>query len=58
MCAVGLLVNILYYFDQMKFKLGRALYAIKYVEHFMPQNTLQKINLSYFLCILSYGIIS
>jgi len=43
--------------DQMMFKLSRACYAIRYVKHFMSQDTLRTIYFSYFHSILSYGII-
>ena len=39
------------------FKLGRAYYSIRYVKHFMPQDTINTIYFSYFHSILSYGII-
>jgi len=45
------------YIDQMMFKLGRACYAIRYVKHFMSQDTPRIIYFSYFHSILSYGII-
>jgi len=43
--------------NQMKFKLSRACYAIRYVKHFMSQDTLRKIYFSYFHSILLCGII-
>jgi len=43
--------------DQMMIKLSRACYAIRYVKHFMFQDTLRTIYISYFHSILSYGII-
>jgi len=43
--------------DQIIFKLSRACYAIRYVKHFMFQDTLRTIYFSYFHSILSYGII-
>jgi len=43
--------------DQMMIKLSRAFYAIRYVKHFMSQDTLKKIYFPYFHSILSYGII-
>ena len=43
--------------DQIMIKLSRACYAIRYVKHFMSQNTLRTIYFSYFHSILSYGLI-
>jgi len=43
--------------DQMMIKLSRACYAIRYVTHFMSQDTLRTNYFSYFHSILSYGII-
>ena len=43
--------------NQMMFKLSRACYTIRYVKHFMSQDTLMKIYFSYFHSIVSYGII-
>ena len=43
--------------DQMMFKIGSACYAIRYVKHFMSQDTLRTIYFSYSHSILSYGII-
>jgi hypothetical protein len=43
--------------EQMMFKLRRACYAIRYVKHFMFQDTLRTIYFSYFHAILSFGII-
>jgi hypothetical protein len=43
--------------DQIMFKLGRAWYSIRYVKHFMSQDTIKTIYFSYFQSILSYGII-
>jgi len=43
--------------DQIMFKLSRTCYAIRYVKHFMSQDTLRTIYFSYFHSILSYGII-
>ena len=43
--------------EQMMFKLGRACSAIRYVKHFMSQDTLRTIYFSYFNSILLYGII-
>jgi len=43
--------------DQMMIKLSRVCYAIRYVKHFMSQDTLRKIYFSYFHSILSYDII-
>jgi len=43
--------------DQMMIKLNRACYAIRYVQHFMSQDTLRTIFFSYFHYILLYGII-
>ena len=39
------------------FKLGRACYAISYVQHFMSEDTLRSIYFSHFHSILSYGVI-
>jgi len=39
------------------FKLGRTCYAIKYVKHFMSQDTIRTIYFPCFHSILSYGII-
>jgi len=41
----------------MMIKLGTACYAIRYVNHFMSQDSLRTIYFSYFHSILSYGII-
>jgi len=41
----------------MMIKLSRVCYAIRYVKHFMSQDTLRKIYFSYFHSILSYDII-
>ena len=41
----------------MMFKLSIACYAIRYVKHFMSQDTLRTIYFSYFHSILSYSII-
>ena len=43
--------------DQMMIKLSIACYAIRYVKHFLSQDTLRTIYLSYFHSIQSYGII-
>ena len=43
--------------DQLMFKLGRECYAVRYVKHFMSEDTLRTIYFSYFNSILSYGII-
>ena len=43
--------------DQIMFKLGTACYVIRYVKHFMSQDTLRTIYFSYFHAILLYGII-
>jgi len=43
--------------DQMMIKLSRACYAIRYVKHFMSQDTLRTIYFLHFHSILSYGII-
>jgi len=43
--------------DQMMIKLNRSWYAIRYVKHFMSQDTLRTIYFSYFHSSLSYGII-
>jgi len=43
--------------EQMMFKLSRACYAIRYVKHFISQDTLRTIYFSYFHFILLYGII-
>jgi hypothetical protein len=43
--------------DQMMIKLNRACYAVRYVKHFMAQDTLRIIYFSYFYSILSYGVI-
>ena len=42
--------------DQMMTELSRACYAIRYVKHFMSQETLRTIYFSYFHSTLSYGI--
>jgi len=41
----------------MMIKLSTACYAIRYVKHFMSQDTLRTIYFSHFHSILSYGII-
>ena len=41
----------------MMIKLSTACYAIRYVKHFMSQDTLRTIYFSYFNSILLYGII-
>jgi len=38
-------------------KLRTACYAVRYVKHFMSQDTLRTIHFSYFHSVLSYGII-
>ena len=43
--------------DQMMFKLSTACYAIRYVKHFMSQDTIRTILFSYFHSILSHGTI-
>jgi len=43
--------------DHMMIKLSTACYAIRYVKHFMSQDTLRTIYSSYFHSILLYGII-
>ena len=43
--------------DRMKIELSTAWYAIRYVKHFMSQDTLRIIYFSYFHSILSYGVI-
>jgi hypothetical protein len=43
--------------DQMMIKLSRAWYVIRYVKHFISQDTLRTIYFSYFHSILSHGII-
>jgi len=43
--------------DEMMFKLTRACYAIRYVKHFMSQDTLRTIYFSHFHSILLNGII-
>jgi len=43
--------------DQMMIKLSTACYAIRYVKHFISQDTLRTIYFSYFHSILLYGII-
>jgi hypothetical protein len=43
--------------DQMIIKLNRACYAIRYVKHFMSQDTSGTIYFSYFHPVLLYGII-
>ena len=43
--------------DQMMIKLSTACYAIRYVKHFMSQDTPRKILFSYFHSILSHGTI-
>jgi len=43
--------------DHMMSKLSRACYAIRYVKHFMSQDTIRTIYFSYFHSIPSYGII-
>jgi len=42
--------------DQMMIQLGRACYAVRYIKHFMSQDTLRTIYSLYFHSILSYGI--
>jgi len=46
-----------HHIEQIMFKLNRACYAIRYVKHFMSQDTLRTIYFPYFHYILSYGII-
>ena len=41
----------------MMIKLSTACYAIRYVKHFISQDTVRPIYFSYFHSILSYGII-
>ena len=41
----------------MMIKLSSACYTIRYVKHFMSEDTLRTIYFSYFHSILSYGII-
>ena len=43
--------------DQMMIKLSRACYAVRYVKHFMSQDTLRTIYFPYFHSIPLYGII-
>jgi hypothetical protein len=45
------------YLSDNVYKLSRECYAIRYVKHFMSQDTLTTIYFSYFHSILSYGII-
>jgi len=45
------------YNDQLMFKLGTACSAVRYVKHFMSQDTIRTIYFSYFPSILLYGII-
>jgi len=43
--------------DQMMIKLSTACYAIRYVKHFMYQDTLRTIYFSYLHSILLYGTV-
>ena len=43
--------------DQMTIKLNRVLSAISYIKHFMYQDTLRTIYITYFQSIISRGII-